>query len=244
MIGRSSQQYAVSSKKVIFLLIFFILATYYLLPTPIHAQSVDILWQGETYTSPFYEGKSLWSNQSKITLVAIPQGLGNSASLNYKWSKNGTVLGNVNGVGRNTISFYDTILSRPQNIRVDIISNANEILANASVTVVPTSPVIIIYENNPLYGFMFHREVSGTYTLKGQEVTFTAFPLFFSTLNRTDNSLKYEWRTNVGEVETKNSVTYRIPSDATGSSQIQAQVSNQKEIAQSSLKNFLIKFEN
>src|SRR3990167_742525 len=102
--------------------IIFLSTIYFLLTTVVLAQSVDILWQGDTYTPPFYKGKSLWSNQSRITFVAIPQGLGNPASLNYKWTKNGTVLGNINGIGKNTLSFTDSILSRPQTIRVDILS--------------------------------------------------------------------------------------------------------------------------
>ena len=65
-------------KKIVFLF-----AIYSLLFTVVNAQSVDLLWQGETYVPPFYKGKSLWSDQSRITLFAIPQGLGNPANLNY-----------------------------------------------------------------------------------------------------------------------------------------------------------------
>src|SRR3989338_9066067 len=48
---------------------------------------------------------------------------------------------------------------------------------------------------------MFHKEIAGEYKLQEKEVTFTAFPLFFSALNRIDNSVEYEWRTNVGNAE-------------------------------------------
>lgn len=224
---------------------YFLLATL-LLITPIsysYAQSVDILWQGDAYTPPFYNGRTLWSNQSRISFLAIPQGLGNPASLNYKWTKNGTVLGNINGIGKNTLSFTDSILSIPQTIEVDIISQGDTVLASASINVAPVSSILAIYENNPLYGFMFHREINGTHELQNKEVTFSAFPFFFSILNRTDNAVDYEWRTNIGgEAETKNSVTYRAPDDATGASQIQVKVSNKDKITQSSDKSFLIKF--
>src|SRR3989344_1173365 len=60
----------------------------FLASTTTHAQSVDLLWQGETYTPPFYKGKSLWSNQSRITFFAMTNGLGNPANLSYKWTKN------------------------------------------------------------------------------------------------------------------------------------------------------------
>ena len=225
-------------------LIIFLLASCFLIldSSFVHAQSVDILWQGQTYTPPFYKGKALWSNQSRISFVAIPQGLGNSANLNYKWTRNGTVLGNINGIGRNYLSFLDSILSKPQTIKVDILSSQDEVLASAFVTVVPTSPILAIYENNPLYGFMFHRETNGTYELREKEVTFSAFPFFFSALSRADSGLSYEWRTNVGEAETRNSVTYRSPDDASGSSQVSMRVSNKDKIMQSFNKSFLIEF--
>lgn len=223
---------------VLFYLLFIILDS-----TPVRAQEVDLLWQGETYVSPFYNGRTLWSNQSRISFLAIPQGLGNPASLNYKWKKNGTVLGNINGIGKNTLSFTDSILSIPQTIEVDIISQGDTVLASASVNVAPTPPILAIYENNPLYGFMFHKEIGKAYELQDKEVTLTAFPFFFSIPNRTDNVVDYEWRTNIGgEVETKNSVTYRAPNDATGASQIQVKVSNKDKITQSSDKSFLIQF--
>lgn len=236
-----SKEYEVRSIKLI-LLFFFFLSSYFLLPTPTWAQGVDILWQGETYVPPFYQGGPLWSNQSRITLFALTQGLGNPTNLNYKWTKNGTVLGNINGMGKNTLAFTDSILSRPQVIRVDIISGQDTVLASASVYVAPEPPTLDVYENNPLYGFMFHKAVDREYKFQDKETTFTAFPLFFSVSDRTDNKIDYEWRTNSGDIETKNSVTYRAPDDATGASQIQVSASSREQILQSFSKNFLIQF--
>ncbi|MDP2642027.1 MAG: hypothetical protein Q8P21_01920, partial [bacterium] len=148
---------------------FYILLVTLLLILPVlhlQAQEVNLFWQGETYASPFYKGKALWSNQSRISFVAIPQGLGNSASLNYKWTRNGTVLGNINGIGRSTLSFLDSILSKSQIIKVEILSSQSTVLAETSITVTPISPILAVYENNPLYGYMFHKEVAGTYQLQ------------------------------------------------------------------------------
>lgn len=211
----------------------------------VNAQTVDLLWQGDSYTPPFYKGRALWSKQSRITLVAIPHGLGNPANLNYKWTKTGTVLGNINGVGKNTMSFTDSILSRPQVIRVDIVDSDKKILATASTAIAPLSPSLVIYENNPLYGFMFNKEMSGVYDLKNKEVTFSAFPFFFSAYDRIDPVLSYEWRTNAGGVERANSVTYRVPEgNVSGSSVVRVKTANGDKITQSANRNFSIKFGN
>lgn len=224
--------------------VFFLLTIYCLLSTVAFAQSVDILWQGDTYTPPFYKGRALWSTQSRITFLAIPNGVGNPTNLIYRWTKNGTVLGNINGLGRNTLAFTDSILSKPQTIEVEVLSNQNTLLASASIIVTPISPVLAVYKNNPLYGFMFHREESGIQKLLEREVTYTAFPLFFSTSNRINTALDYEWRTNVGKAEKQNSVTYRTPDNTTGSSEIRVNVLNKEKITQTANKSFLVQFEN
>jgi len=210
----------------------------------LQAQTVDLLWRGDTYTPPFYKGRTLWSNQSRISFVALPHGLGNPQSLSYKWTKDGTVLGNINGVGKNTLTFVDSVFSRPQVVKVDILSSDKKsVLATASVLVSPIPPLLTIYENNPLYGFMFHRETTGTFGLSEKEVTFTAFPLFFSASSRLDNTMAYEWKTNVGtDAETNNSVTYRSPDNAAGASEVQVSASMADKIMQTAHNNFLVKF--
>lgn len=208
------------------------------------AQEIDILWQGETYTPPFYEGRALWSSQSRVTLVAIPHGLGNPASLNYKWTKNGTVLGNVSGVGRNTISFVDSVLSRPQTVRVEIVAVDKTVLTANSVFLVPQLPSLIVYENNPLYGFMFHKEVVGDYKLDGNEVSFSAFPLFFSVFDRSDPTIGYRWTSNAGAIDLKNSVTYRRPEEGSGSARITVRAESRENVLQSAGGSLLIQFGN
>lgn len=229
--------------------ILFLLTSYFLLLTPAitFAQSVDLLWQGDAYTPPFYQGHTQWSKQSKITLLAIPNSLGNPSALSYRWVRNGTVLGSLSGIGKNTFTYTDTIISRSQNFRVEITAvddYESPILAQAFLTLTPSNPTLVVYENNPLYGFMFHREVSGTYPLNESEVTFAAFPLFFSVANRADGNLTYKWQTNTGETESKNAVTYRAPEGSVGTSAVYVDVANQNKIMQAAKNNFLVQFGN
>ncbi len=214
-------------------------AIYLLLATPVFAQSVDILWQGEGFVPPFYVGRSLWSSQSRINLVAIPQKLGIAANLNYKWSKNGTVLGSLSGVGKNSLSFFDSVISKPQNIKVEIVSSEGDVLAESSTIVNPRKPELLVYEESPLYGFLFHKEVGANYPLKEAEVTFKAFPLFFSA-----SDLAYLWRTNTGETGVESSATYRAPEEGAGSASVSIEVKSEEKILQSGKINFLVQFDN
>ncbi len=207
-----------------------------------HAQSVDLLWEGKTYTPPFYQGGALWSNQSTINFVAIPQGFGNPGNLIYKWSRNGTVLGSISGVGRNTLSFGDTIFSKPVEITVEIVNANDETLAQTSTVTIPSAPNVLIYEQHPLYGFLFNQEVSSAYRLRSGEVTFAAFPLFFNAFTAQDNALHYSWRSAVGEDSQSHLVTYRVADDAAGQSSVSLKVSNITTLRQAGEKNFLIQF--
>jgi len=227
-----------------------LLYSLFLIPYSVNAQSVDLLWQGETYTPPFYKGRALWSSHSNVTFLAIPHDLGNPENLNYKWSRNGTVLGLASGVGINTLTFSDRIISKPQIIKVEIVSPEQEdalssIWAETSVTITPRLPSLIIYENNPLYGFMFHRETGERHELQEREATLTAFPLFFSALNRNDSMIGYEWRANPGEItDAENSVTYRAPDGTDGLSAISVHALHKDtdKFLQNASKSFLIQF--
>ena len=154
------------------------------------------------------------------------------------------MLGNVSGVGRNTLTFSDSILSKPQTVKIEVISGAGNVLAQYSTVITPVPGNVYVYENNPLLGFLFHRETSGTYPLKEKEVTFTAFPFFFSVLNRSDPHLSYKWGSDTGGSEDASSVTYRTPEEGSGTSAISLNLSNTEKIMQSAKKNFLVQFGN
>ncbi|MEK7135527.1 MAG: hypothetical protein AAB780_02380, partial [Patescibacteria group bacterium] len=166
------------------------------------------------------------------------------ANLDYVWSKNGTVLGNLSGVGRNSISLLDSIFSKPVVIKVEIVRGEEELLADTSIILTPTSPTLAVYENNPLYGFMFHREVGEGYTLEGKEVTFTAFPFFAPSTKRQAPNLSYKWSANNNAAEAGGSVTYRAPEEGGGRASIRLDFNNDKVIMLNLIKNFLIKFGN
>jgi len=211
-------------------------------PAPAFTQAVDIIWQGNVYAPPFYEGKALWSNQSLVTLVAIPQGLGNPDDLTYRWTKNGTVLGEISGIGRESMSFQDSIFSKPQIVKVEVLSVDEQILSETSITLVPIRSELLVYESNPLLGHMFHQEVVEKFKMKDDEVTFAAFPLYMSTTVRDGENLIYSWLTNGGEVGVDNSVTFRSPDSGSGSANIILGLKNNLLIMPDITRSFLVQF--
>ena len=215
-----------------------------LLPAAASAQSVDIIWSGVNYVPPFYQGGSLWSQEGSLMFMAVPQKLGNPDGLIYKWIKDGTVLGSVSGVGKNALYSNDPLFSKPQRIEVQIVNSNDTVLAQNSVTVTPVAPEILIYEQHPLYGFLFNREVGSSYRLDGAEATFGAFPLFFSARGRDDGATSYNWRSGGKQDSSESVVTYRVPEGTSGSSAISIKAANPKTVRQMLEKSFLIQFGN
>jgi hypothetical protein len=154
------------------------------------------------------------------------------------------VLGLVSGVGKSTLTYTDSILSRPQTIEVEVVSGDGSTVRASSVLVVnPVTPSLSIYENHPLLGFLFHKEISGTYDLSEREVAFAAFPYFFSTPNRAASLINYEWRNNAGGTENQNAVVYRTPDNSSGIAEVGVYARSQTNITQEARVDFKIQFD-
>jgi hypothetical protein len=209
--------------------------------------SIDLLVQGRGYTPPFYKGRSLWASQGAVTVLALPHIIRGGkeitpSSLIYRWSKDGIILGNSSGIGKNSLSFASSILSLSTDISVDIFLDQNTVVATQSLSLAPETPGVLVYENSPLYGILFDRDVGDTFSTKAQEFSFTAIPLFFSGISKDASTLSYLWKTNANGSQTGSKVTYRTPDGTVGSSQINLAVSNTNKVIQSAGRSFLVQF--
>ncbi|MBX4198836.1 hypothetical protein KW800_00980 [Candidatus Parcubacteria bacterium] len=210
------------------------------LPAP---TKVDILWQGETYTPPFYLGRALWGHQTRITLVAVVSGNTNPNALIYKWTQGGTVLGNSSGAGRRTLSWNDSVLSLPTEVRVDVtLPDGQTDVGSASVSLIPTTSETLVVEDSPLYGLMLHRAIGESFDLGGQEVSFSALPFFSGVSSRTAPAETYRWLASGSDDRSGNKVTYRIPDNSSGSSRVTVEARNKSALVQPLDKSFLVQF--
>lgn len=218
-----------------------------ILPLTLHAaDEVDLLWQGNTYAPPFYQGRTLWTNESRITFYAIPHVAGaNPSELIYRWKKDGIVLGSLSGVNKRSLILTDTVLSVPTEVKIDIFKKeGTSAVASATVTLTASTVRPEIVEDHPLYGLMLHKVVPSEFNLTGEEVTFSAIPFFTRASFRKAPALTYRWRTNAADNRTGNSVTYRVPEGESGSSQIFFRMSTAGVIVQPEEKSFLVQFGN
>ncbi len=197
----------------------------------------DLIVAPQTYTPPFYKGRAQTTHQSRITVYAMPRMLDDFDRLipaedyTYKWSVDGKVLLQQSGYGKNTLVYDNDLLTGT--IKVSVVAEPRNFsgATRASISITPQEPMLLLYEKNPIYGTIFERAVTGTYTLGRNEITLEAVPYFFSNPNSN-----FTWTMN-GQVIPNNAnpreVTFRIENDEAGRSEIGIQGTSSDKILQS-----------
>lgn len=215
----------------------------------IRTGSVDMLWEAYSYTPPFYKGKGLVSHETLIKVVAMPElrtsggALLNTDNLVYKWSKGGTVLGSLSGIGKKELIFRMPKLSETETIEVEVSSSDGTIKSKGRITYRSRDPEALLYKKDPLLGIDFSKTLAGDVALAGNEINLVAYPYFFSQESPSGGKLKYNWTINrFGTKILTNEIVLSPREGAVGASLVAFKVDNLKEILQSASKNIGIIF--
>jgi len=169
-------------------------------PLVSHAQTATLLWETQTYTPPFYEGASLYSDGGTIYAEAyVSNSFYPEESLSYKWVKDGVVLGSLSGVGKSSL-----ITSGPRFLGDYIlevkISDPEGIEFTSSALLIETrDPKIVFYETDPLLGSLFHKSIKSNISFSNSS-QIQAIPYFLSTQSIHNEFLSYSWNLNGKEV--------------------------------------------
>jgi hypothetical protein len=199
-------------------------------------ESVDMLWQADTYTPPFNQGKALFSHQSKITIVAMPNIISNgrrisAKNLIYRWQENGNVLGDQSGYGKNTVTLEETTPTLNDSVQVDVSSLDGTISAQGVLNIESTTPLVLFYRNDPLTGISYEKALSSSFTLTEQEENIAAIPYFFSARNK--KTLRYNWMLNNSPVSSTNSsIVLRNANNQEGVANLSVQVTQPSKVFQ------------
>lgn len=213
---------------------------------------VDLFWEANSYTPPFYKGKSLYSYQSLITVIALPNLIDsngvkiNPDKLTYKWTRDSKVLGGVSGYGKNKFTFSKSVISHSPEIKVEVESSDKKIKASGSITLDAIAPKTIIYENNPLYGIIYEKAIIGEYKLNSDEITLVTTPYFFSKEDEVGNKINYKWgmnSQNISAQQGEKQKTFRNAKSGSGSTRISVDLQNNEKVLQSARTDVLLNFE-
>ena len=208
--------------------------------------NVDLFWESTGYTPPFYKGKSLYSFEGQIRLIAIPNLINKngvkykSEELVYTWKRGMGTDTDASGYGKNIFYWNGAIVSDDEEITVEVSDLQNTTRATASILVAPKETEIFAYENNPSLGILFNKAIQNNFNLKGSEISFTAVPFYF---NNPDVDGIYSWFVNGNQaIEATKDIIFRNTTGQEGYSNISFDLSNQKKILQSANGSFDLYF--
>jgi len=220
--------------------------------TTVSSGVVDMVLENSGYVPPFFAGKIAPSYQNEITIIAIPH-LANSSgaeydpsSLVYQWKKNGSVLQDQSGYGKQSITLTGDLLPRAYTVNVLVTTRDGATQSAGYITVSPQSPSIVFYSNDALYGPLYNKSVPADIRIGSQkEVSVLAVPFGFDKPVDGLGDLSFSWSINgVGhpELDSGDSVTLRAPTDQAGSSNISLSIANAQKILQGVQDSFSVNF--
>ncbi len=198
--------------------------------------NVTLLWEADTYSPPWYRGKSIYTPGSDMRIVAVPSIIdeqGNTIPSNqliYRWQIGGDPYADRSGLGRNTLYVTGNQLEGDQDIAVDILRSNGLRSAHAEITIPAEAPQLLLYKNDPLRGTLYNQALTGTVQLTDTETTILAEPYFLSGGVRQPNLVLYEWALNDNDItpQAKDQylVTLRQSAGQSGQAKLTASMQN------------------
>jgi hypothetical protein len=213
------------------------------------AGEVDLLWQSDVYTPPFYKGKSMFSPEATLLFVAMPRtssGLINPKEVVFNWRINNNNDAENSGFGRNTYSHEGPIIMRPAEVSVETYeARGGKAVAAADLIVENSNAFALFYENHPLYGVLFNQALTGSILLTKNEFGLSAYP-YFQSIGGKNSGPFYSWDIDANGVAipaNQNTVTLRKNSGDEGQSTVDLQITNPNKILQSTRTGLSIEFD-
>ncbi len=158
---------------------------------------IELLWQANSYTPYWYQGKAQPSENAQIMVSAIIRAKDSKGkevspqSLIYNWKKDGKNLPDVSGVGKSSLLIKGGAIGSTSKIEVAVSSSDQSISSGASTDIKIVKPKVIFYEDKPLVGTAWQKTLNKESNINGQMVV-RAEPFYFS----NKNLLNFAWYLN------------------------------------------------
>lgn len=157
---------------------------------------ITLLWQGMTYTHPFYKGKALAAADQNVKIVAMPSFVASgtpiaASNLIYVWKSGETTYLDQSGYGKNSVIVPMAHRLDATTVTVDISNISNTVHAEKTITIMPSDPKIAFYQNDPLLGILYNNALK-TLSTSATEAVVHAVPYYFSSVPGAE----YAWSLN------------------------------------------------
>lgn len=212
--------------------------------------TVDLLWQADSYVPPFYKGKVLFSHQSSLKVVALPNIFTKDgvlipiSKLVYRWKLDRQFVPEVSGLGKNIVTFSDKIPVSEKEISVEVSTADSSVTTFSQIFIRSVGTRPVLYQDTPLTGISYERALPASLDLSDSEMKIIVEPYFFSTKNRDSDSLYYSWSLNGNTVPkiTRSSIVFKVPETEKGSAQVNVRLRNPAKVFQTNENNLMINY--
>src|SRR3989344_7084464 len=163
--------------------------------------TVDLIWEGKTYTPAFYAGRPRPTAGNLVRVVAVPSvaQAGKSLAVNqlvFRWVKDFNPIQSASGQGKNVLEYRADPAGAPSAISVEVSTSQGDKLAEARAIINSTRPKLVLYRVRPLTNPDRASALAGVVPINSSETTLLAQPFFFSLLDFANRNLTYDWRVN------------------------------------------------
>lgn len=213
----------------------------------ISPSELQILWTSDGYAPPFFKGRKLAGSDATIRAAALA-GFANGGTrvpevdIVYTWYRNGSVISDASGRGKSRATMQGPARGTDV-IRVVAETADRTQRAEASVPIIAYEARLVLYENHPLFGVLYHRAIVGDVNTVERELKVTAVPYFART--NAPQSLSYGWAVNGFDIEpnAENPETLTLTADDyTGPAEVELTAMNPVDILMRSVGTWRINF--
>ncbi|MCK5591775.1 MAG: hypothetical protein KAI72_07450 [Candidatus Pacebacteria bacterium] len=194
----------------------------------IEPMEVDLIWEADTYTPPFYRGKAMPTYKSPIKVVAIPGGKNSKTKFIYNWSiDNLNNIVGASGYNQSTFTTFGSYAGYNRKINVTMFSFDKSKKMKKTIQVTSIEPELVLYENNSLMGIIFNSSLNNTKDITKNEFSVKAEP-YFITRGEMKN-VQYEWaidNNRIGDENRQDKVVTFIRPDGSGKADLEAYIKN------------------
>jgi hypothetical protein len=200
---------------------------------------VSLISEAKTFVPLFFRGKSGFSEESDLRISALPNIVDKNGNmiprenLIYTWTRDSRPVQEASGYGMSTYSLTGAFSGAPEYIGVTVSSEDGLLKASGSIRVKPIKPILLFYENNPLFGILYNKAITSKFIMKEKETSFTAVPYGITRVGNGD--VAFHWSVNNEPTQINqngDTITVRNDSGTEGDSLIGLSIDNPKKIFQ------------
>ena len=172
--------------------------------TEINLKTLELYWSADTYAPFGYQGRTLPTQGSLITINAdLKVAGGDPKNLTYSWFLDEVFQEAKSGYGKDSFQFgIRRTNGASHTVLLKIFNESRSFYVEKSISIPITNPeVVVYYKNSSKANLPYIASAKNFEVVSNQEISFLALPYFFNVKSIKD--LEFEW--TLGEKSAKES---------------------------------------